>query len=522
MFVFYAGHGVRVVEGKRYERTAREALVPIDGDDDPSKLIFDHELNAELATIAETTKNLTLILDACCSAGAFREVASPSMGTNDVRRSRPRAIPAVEAPAPPASRKPSALGAVDDWAVIAACRADQRANESADATGTVHGELSRSLLAALAAADPARLASLRWDDVWWSVEREVRSRSPQQAPQIFSGWRRSIFGGPPVAARAGVRVERTSPGIYAVDAGTLAGVSAGAEIALDGGGMVRVDRAERTSARGTLTTPEPGPAQAWGRLRATPPDDRVRVRFVGLEPLPSGLVVAARDGAVDFTVTRTAKGLRIDDDLDRDALGLAPYLEIAAKDAPLATELLEHAVTHHAPLRWARRANDLPDAIEIRVAEYRDGRVTDVPRDARGAFTATYGKGYVFIVDNTSPRELDVALFEAGSSGAVQLLGQERIPALGTHTFWRNSTVGQPFFPQSAERNVDRLVAIASTDGVVARSLVQPSFETVLQRPTRGAAMRGEREAPEPPEQWASDTALLLLVPARETAEKNP
>jgi caspase domain-containing protein len=75
VFIYYSGHGARAIcdddEGLRFHR---EALVPADVCAEPGKarLLYDFELNALLAAIAERTRAVTFVLDCCHSTGATR------------------------------------------------------------------------------------------------------------------------------------------------------------------------------------------------------------------------------------------------------------------------------------------------------------------------------------------------------------------------------------------------------------------------------------------------------------------
>src|SRR5262249_34713784 len=77
VFLYYSGHGSRVMTEVDGQRIAREALVPMDfcNDDEPQRhrLLYDFELNGLLARIAERAGDLTVVLDCCHSASVDRE-----------------------------------------------------------------------------------------------------------------------------------------------------------------------------------------------------------------------------------------------------------------------------------------------------------------------------------------------------------------------------------------------------------------------------------------------------------------
>src|SRR5262249_22811842 len=77
VFIYYSGHGARVtVTTDGRNEIARESLVPVDVDADPAdvRLLYDFELNALLARIAQRTSAITFVLDCWRSAGSTRSV----------------------------------------------------------------------------------------------------------------------------------------------------------------------------------------------------------------------------------------------------------------------------------------------------------------------------------------------------------------------------------------------------------------------------------------------------------------
>src|SRR5436853_2001475 len=88
VFLYYSGHGARVMTEVKGQLIAREALVPMDfcNDDEPQhhRLLYDFELNGLLARIAERAGDLTVVLDCCHSASVDREgILDPRMETQD-------------------------------------------------------------------------------------------------------------------------------------------------------------------------------------------------------------------------------------------------------------------------------------------------------------------------------------------------------------------------------------------------------------------------------------------------------
>ena len=88
----------------------------------------------------------------------------------------------------------AALGAVQRCQVVAACRDDQRARESTGEGGRANGELTRALVARLAAVPDEELTDLRWGRIWRDVEAAVRDANPRQSPWLSGSFGRRVFG----------------------------------------------------------------------------------------------------------------------------------------------------------------------------------------------------------------------------------------------------------------------------------------------------------------------------------------
>ena len=78
VLIYYSGHGGQV---QRLSRMGwYECLVPCD-----EQLLYDDEMNALIAAVAQRTSDLTVVLDCCHSAGATRDVyAEPVHGASRV------------------------------------------------------------------------------------------------------------------------------------------------------------------------------------------------------------------------------------------------------------------------------------------------------------------------------------------------------------------------------------------------------------------------------------------------------
>ena len=131
--------------------------------------LYDDQLNALIAAIANRTTDLTIVLDCCHSAGATRD----ALGEPDHGASRfadigvqpddaPNPTILVEGQAGHASGARLLQSLNPNYLVVVACQADEKAQEDA-VDGTVdHGFFTYGLLNVLGAIAPERRARVRW------------------------------------------------------------------------------------------------------------------------------------------------------------------------------------------------------------------------------------------------------------------------------------------------------------------------------------------------------------------------
>lgn len=235
---YYAGHGSfeKIPAAESYF----EGLVPLDYDH--HGLIFDVELNLLLQDIAQRSRDLTVILDCCHSAGATRNVL---IGQDDVQaRFLPLDEKSDRTSAQVAERNERALRAlgagrnepVQEYTVVAACHADECTVELRipPRVGSCHGLLTFCLLDVLGGIERAALEKLRWSDIWEPLKALMNSRNPSQRAQLLGPAEHRVFGGPHSPEDPGYSLARNADGSYLVRAGSLAGLGTGALLAAYG------------------------------------------------------------------------------------------------------------------------------------------------------------------------------------------------------------------------------------------------------------------------------------------------
>jgi hypothetical protein len=565
VFVYYSGHGTQCLVDAGGRRFSREALLPKDKKRGAEyRLLFDWELNASIARIAARTPAVTVVLDCCNAAGATR---GPRAETETAReRFWPTpGVQRVDAGAvPPGDRVrglAAGLGAVARCQVIAACRDDERARESAGEGETSHGELTRALVGRLRAVPPADLPELRWGRIWRGVEAAVREANPRQSPWLSGGFGRRVFGlGPDEDGDPGFAVVPAAAG-YRLDVGTLAGVTPEARIAVYGSlpptfpplesgedlaarqGLLRVTRADRAACEAVALAPFVLPDAPRGRL--VRPGDAARLR-VALAPddaslaaklAGSALVERVAASEAELTLARRADGgwALTDDVHGTGEQAGEPTLAIVPADRlGHARAVVEHYHGYVQPLRMARACRDLPSLLRLWLLDCAEAAVApaaaqdpDLPQvepGRRAPYELGAGDRVCFVVENAAEVTLSVTLLDCAASGRVLLLGEKRLPRRSRHVFWLGDTLGEPFaasLPDDRAVGLDRIVAIGTTRpdvslGFLARG---QSFAEVLTPVERGRGSLDERGGA-PAESWTAAVTAVRIARRRDDLDR--
>jgi hypothetical protein len=446
---------------------------------------------------------------------------------------------------------------------VAACRSYERAYET-HGHGVSHGLLTRALVHALGAAH-GDLRTVAWSQIWHAMRAEVEDHHPWQHLWLAGNPARAVLAGCPADASPGLSVTRTSGPHprYHVAAGSLAGVTPGAVIAIYGdrprqfarldspddhaariSGLLHVVTADRAAA---IAKPVPGaagapatdgdgarlelPAGARGRLVTSGAPERLRCALV---PDHAELAAALAASPLLELVEPSRAQVRLElaggrwfvtDDV-HGAHGDEPVLvALGPHDLDRARRVLEHYYAYAVPLRMAARATDLPGGLELTVLTCPDHELApaealaaswpELSTRAPATYEASPGARLCVRVRNTSRERLRVTLVCATSIGNVQLLGDEVIDAATSYVFWHHNRAGAPFtLPVSpgAPRWVDRLVAIGRT--AMAKDLgylrLEPSFAEIIHPiRTRDIPDSSTHKTTTPPEQWTAALALL-------------
>ncbi|AGP37432.1 caspase family protein [Sorangium cellulosum] len=583
VFIYYSGHGASLEVAGARGAAQREALVPVDAHRDaqgtPRNLLFDVQLNALLRRIAERTRQVTVILDCCHSAGATRDGFSWRSQQDQARAMHiagrfPAAALGLPAELPAAQAREGGIlhglaASVESCAVVAACLADESAMEGVHEDGRRGGYFTRALVTQLAAIPDDELPELRWGRIWRQVLADVEGKQ-RQHPRLLGSLARKVFGGPPEDGDPGFGV-RFDGAVYHLAAGELAGVTAGAVVAvygsqpavlpLDAGspeeqaarqGTLEVKRARRSSAEAAPTEGRPP--------FALPPGARARV----IRPGRDAALAVAVDPAVPELLEAIARSpsLRLADGAEAPAVLLKrcasgawavtdelhgtgeapdePFLVRIPADAALALapRILEHYRRYIAPVAMARSCKDLPaGTLKLGLLDCSDREIDDdgilvdpaidpqnpdldpILPDDRGVYRVRDGKSRLCIeVRSSYAKPLHVTLLESGASGRVYVReSRVLVPPRGRHVFWADATpkrVGSVALPPDRAVIIDRLVAIGTTErdkdlGFLAS---ETAFEDLvaLTRDGAGTTPVGRDMGRYPPlERWTADQLIV-------------
>ena len=556
VFLYYSGHGSQVRTSVNGATVTREALLPVDhvNPDGPARVLYDFELNALLARIAEGAGDLTVVLDCCHSAGATREDLAPELRDRfcPVEGVQELSPSAVFAPLPKDGeglnpKRSSHL-------LVAACRACERSWETLPAAdGTVHGAFTWAFARTLEQTERA-LSELRWADIWVVLRDRLTECNSLQNPLLLGRGEQRLFGGPWEPRDLGFEIRQYGDR-FRIEGGTLADLSRGAELAVYGAepalfppfgspeeerariGFVRVEEAGRTSAVAASTNGSFHlPANARARLRRPGEDDRLSVF---LQPATPELRTYLEAGGLITLVEEPEKAEAMvrADNRGRYHLGDTLYGDGSDPSRPalftfpatsqvVLRRVLEHYAEYNRVLRLPHRCPDLPDALSAELLDCADLRETSdggglqapairrLPVDISHKYQIREGNGFAISVRNQGPVLLYVTVLNCAGSGRVEYLGQAEVASGSLQTVWSDGLLGNPFYPTVAAADrasiVDRLVLVGTT--LPGRDLsyfeAKFSFAEAMNR-DRDAGTRGDTKPVV--EQWTATLVPLLI-----------
>jgi hypothetical protein len=570
VFIYYSGHGARTPVTTPVGELDREALVPVDFNAQAGswQLLFDFDLNRLLAAIVARTNAVTFVLDCCHSAGATREISGSKMTPRfidlrlDLHWAEPLSLP-TDKGALAVSGVRGVGGNIDDCQVVAACLNHELAQESTGGDGIQHGLLTRALIEQLRALPDTSLRGVPWGRIWQGLRDSVETANATQHVWMAGSEARAVIAGPPVDADLGLTIKRRTANQYELDAGTLAGISKGAKIAVYkptpphfpplgsaqdkqarfSDVLLEVIEAKRASATAaTKGSPFDLPPGARGRLVEPGTPDRLRCAVL-TPPNATAKTLSIRDKVADalaqsplLEVVDEARAQallkeqdgtwNLADDVHGAKPGYPVLCRLNANQLDLAAAVMEQYFYYWLPLRMANSCKDLPRALQITLlrcptdrlltAAEQDGvGLLEVRSEGEFTYDLKTGGGLAIRVRNSSNQRLRVTVLNAAASGKVEYLGDQIIDAKAYYIFWNANTLGKPFLattPKDADQGIDRLVAIGTTEsGKDLRYLkLDSKFAEILLR-TRGIDkdLSDAASGGPPIEQWTASQVVM-------------
>jgi hypothetical protein len=582
--IYYSGHGyyLRWTGGT----VCHEAIVTCD-----LQFLYDVELNRLINDLAhQVAGELTVVLDCCYSAGTFREIAFAVQGGKRSERcldtldtlntdSSPYVGPRPDSSLvqPHNIDQPDAQGGASLWRasepnyiVIAACQAVEVARERPMDDERYYGLLTYALATIIGRVPAARRSQLRWVDLWPLLLDEVdrlghiAPRTPQH-PWWVGRPERRVFGGPWRRHDFGFLVRESAGGKLRVGAGSLMGLSVGAEIAVYGeepalfpplgtsqdlsarlgvARVVEVDRVKSLAERveGSLEVLPRGSAR--GRLVKAAPTQRLSV---ALEP-PDPLVIRSLEESSVLRVSGAAteepdvwvsgtqdSGWTIGDAVTRE-IARVPGGAIAV----LRAGLVQYA-RFYRTLRLPRLLNTPGYAGPLEVAlldcndQTRMDKIVDIHDPnlplLQGVNASSYvlptGTRFCMRIRNNFTKPLYVNVFNCEAFGIVDYMGELTVRAGDQQVLWRAYIAGSPWIllpsrqrHESRATSIDRLIIVAtSRPGVLFSDFttdrtVQQVVDTVSE--FRHAGMRvphGRQGSVSLAELWAAQMMMVKIGP---------
>lgn len=571
VLIYYSGHGYQTQ--RRLSSGWFECLVPSD-----LNYLYDDELNGLIAAITRRTTDVTIILDCCHAAGATRAIfEKPSHGA--VRAATPRDQPG-EPPDPTLVAEGGGertggmhlLQATDpDYLVIAACLADEKAQEDALDDSTTHGLLTYGLLKILDSLRPEQRKALRWDDIWSrlleTMNKTAASRGlNSQNPWMIGRMERRVFGGLWSPKGSGFLISENGDGTYTIDAGTLVGITPGAILEVFGSssspssddllddqqvqvGRVKVIHATlATCIAEAIQSPiEHLPRRARARIVSLGISEGLRV---GLDSVDDELKAILAESPLlecqepsnlvpEVWLKQTAEGWEISNDMNSALAQL--QLEIPSHPQPYQLALRDglNAYAHYnLVLRLPKRYNDpelnqaigvilhdCSDSEQVRQVDPKQPTLPELPCNADRIYDVASATPYCVRLTNLHWQTLYFTVFNCTALGKVEFLGDVSIRPRDVETLWAKVEHRKPFKAVPDNPNIDtidRLIVLATTvKNVSLRGLeIRQSVQAVIdkakafylspERTPKGSDVEDEY----PREQWTAVTVPLKIQKA--------
>jgi hypothetical protein len=368
---------------------------------------------------------------------------------------------------------------------------------------------------------------------------------------LVGRWERLVFGGPWIPRDSGY-VIRQDGERFRIEAGTLIGISEGAEVAIYGPepprfpdldstqdqaariGLLQVERAERSfctavPVKGKLQLP----AGARGRLVRAGKPDRLAVSLEPFDPelatqLETWGMEAVRPGdpKAEVFLRRDGNRFHLGDEIHGDGRDpQRPPLASFAVNFLVLNQALFHIAWYRQPLRLSARCRDLTGALSVELLDCQnlksfsseDLQAPTCPQlafDPLWNYRAREGNGFAIRIGNQCSSLLHVTVLNCAGSGRVEHLGSLEVPFGSPQILWADSGMrsGEPFYPSTGTTKdfvVDRLIVVGTT--LPDRDLSYLATKVSLEEALNGKRDMTRSTTNPPVELWTAEMITLRI-----------
>lgn len=460
VYIHYSGHGGRSLTAFPELKGAQgldESLVPTDIGNSEARYLRDVEMAHLLKQMSNKNLVATIVFDSCHSGGATRGFGGGAVRGIPVIDTTERLTESLVAPRedlsatwraiPVAQTRSAQFGGgwvpeMPDTLLLAACRANELANEYAFEGEERNGALTYWLLDSLKQIGPGLTFKMVHD----RILAKVHAKFPQQTPQLHGDGARVVFDTARVPRPPSVRVLRVdfSHRRLKLNAGEAQGIPVGARFAVYP--AQSIDFTEPTESTAVVEVSEVEASEAWAKIVESGDAARLeegaqavlldagsirlrgRIRLVEQDDLPEGIDQSAalerlareirRSGWIreadegkeaDYQVAVNANGeYEVWDPSGQLISNLRPALMIA--DADAAAQMRQRLV-HLTKYRNVKLIDN--SATHSRLARGLAVELTGVAVDAPGGVPVlNVGESAVLRITNSSNQVLNITIFD--------------------------------------------------------------------------------------------------------------
>jgi hypothetical protein len=346
VFIHYSGHGNRARTTKPFKHLKKldEVLVPMDIGNSERRYIRDTELHFLLRAMVDRQLIVTLVLDSCFAASATRSWANHSIRRGNKIDETEIDFNSLVAPekelvrrwedSSTANTRKAQVGSgwllePKGYVLLAACRANEEANEYAFDGKQTHGALTYWMVDALQQIGPGFTYRILHDNIL----ARVHSQFSDQTPELEGEGNRVVFGSGEVVSQRGITVLKlNADGTLLLNAGEAHGLKAGSRFNIFAPNERDLPNSKRSIAQVEIT--EVFPLQAKAKIVGPRHPQKLQPGSQAMPieagPIRLGRRVRTRISRNGGAAPKDAVALKKINDLIASQSG--PFISMAAED----------------------------------------------------------------------------------------------------------------------------------------------------------------------------------------------